>query len=85
MVSEGAAKVSFSPVLRAPPLVVLPSASLPLNVELVMVAAELLLMAPPLPSPVPVAGPTAWLSKNAQWVTVSKGPGCRWLRRQNPP
>ena len=44
---------SFSPALMAPPLVLRPSARLPLNVELVMVAAELLLMAPPLPSPVP--------------------------------
>ena len=50
------------------------SASLPLNVELVMVPAELLLMAPPLPSPVPVAGPTAWLLENALLVTVSEGP-----------
>ena len=31
-------------------------------------------MAPPLPSPVPVAGPTAWLLVNAQSVTVSEDP-----------
>ena len=49
--------ISFSPELMAPPLVLRPSARLPLKVELVMVAGELLLMAPPLPSPVPVEGP----------------------------
>ena len=39
-----------------------------------MLAVELLLMAPPLPSPVPVAGPTASLSVNALLVTVREGP-----------
>ena len=46
-----------------------------------MVAAELLLMAPPLPSPVPVAGPTASLLVNSLSLTVSEGP---WLSMAPP-
>ncbi len=59
----------------APPCPVRPSAIFPMNVELLMVAAEpFVLMAPPVPKAGPVETPSTWLPVKLLLVTVTEGP-----------